>query len=330
MNVFSSYKSFVSNPYSYDWIYFLEYYADKILDSDEFNNFIEKFPFPVFQTEDFPCLFKESLVQELYFWPYKKLHIDKTSLCESIVTSSKDILVNLMAAYNSFEKSEIIIDDNSNLMDEDIIKQHYEIRKTIKAAELELLNAASLFKTLENLILGWRGYSSFSIIRPSKVEKKQIIENPQPSIIQSIDLIDLSTYKLIISNPDLLKTMDWRLFEELLADILKTFNYQIELTQATKDGGIDIIALKQDSEFGIHKYLLQAKRYSHNVGIEPVQRLLFHHQDQKPSKVCLATTANFTKGAWELAKKYLWQLELKDMQGILGWVNRAAELKIKR
>ena len=122
-------------------------------------------------------------------------------------------------------------------------------------------------------------------------------------------------------------TIDWRIFEEMLADMLKTFGYTIELTKRTKDGGIDVIAIKSDNDFGLHKYILQAKRYSNRVQVSPVRELLFLHDDQRASKSCLATTSTFTKGAWELADKFRWTLELKDKEGILNWIDKVIKLQ---
>ena len=158
----------------------------------------------------------------------------------------------------------------------------------------------------------------------SNIEKHPRIKR---SPLQVLDVVDINLYKLIVNEPELLRSLDWRTFELLLADILRTVGYNIELTRATKDGGIDLFAIKQDSEFGVHKYLLQAKRYKEKVQVEPVRSLLFLHNHYKATKSCLATTAQFTKGAWQLADNYKWQLELKDYTGIYQWVKHVLELK---
>lgn len=149
-------------------------------------------------------------------------------------------------------------------------------------------------------------------------------------VIKQVDYFDPAVYELIKKNPELLKTMDWRVFEEMLADILKTFGYAIELTKRTKDGGIDVIAIKGDTDFGMHKYILQAKRYTKAVQVSPVRELMYLHSDQKASKSCLATTSTFTKGAWQEAEKHKWTLDLKEREGILKWVDRAIEIKQKK
>lgn len=141
--------------------------------------------------------------------------------------------------------------------------------------------------------------------------------------------IDIELYQALISNPDLIKTLNWRLFEKLIADILESFNYEVELMQGTKDNGIDVIAVKKVDVFGIHRYLIQAKRWNNKVGVEPVERLLFKQKDFNATKACLVTTSHFTKGAWLLAQNYKYSLELKDFERFQDWLKQAAIIKTK-
>lgn len=143
-----------------------------------------------------------------------------------------------------------------------------------------------------------------------------------------LDTIDLALYRALAADPELLQTMDWRKFEKLLADILETLEYEVELQQGTKDGGIDIIALKRSTELGDHRYLLQAKRWKNRVGVEPVQRLLFLKGNLGATKCCLATTSTFTRGAWALGSDYRWELELRDYDGIREWLERALRKRL--
>jgi restriction endonuclease Mrr len=115
---------------------------------------------------------------------------------------------------------------------------------------------------------------------------------------------DLSTCTLLttlLSDAQLSHSIDWRTFEKVLARALEEMGYEIELRRGTKDGGIDIIALRHDSQFGRHRYLVQAKRTKQRVGVEPVRELPFLQQHVGATKACLVTTSTFTKGAWQLA-----------------------------
>jgi CheY-like chemotaxis protein/HJR/Mrr/RecB family endonuclease len=154
-------------------------------------------------------------------------------------------------------------------------------------------------------------------------------ESPPVEQIIHLDTIDLILYKQLEANPDLLKALTWRTFERLLADILETFGYSVQLMQGTKDGGIDIIALGKPKPWGEHRYLLQAKRWSNKVGVAPVRELKFLHDHLGASRSCLATTGEFTRGAWRLSEEYHWELELQDYTGIRRWIDEAIKLKWK-
>lgn len=149
---------------------------------------------------------------------------------------------------------------------------------------------------------------------------------PPSEDLVRLDVIDLALYRALVQHPELLKTLEWRMFEKLLADALDIFGYHVELQRGTKDGGVDIFAIRSD-QFGQHRYILQAKRWSHRVSVEPVRQLLFLHNHHRATKSCLATTSSFTKGAWELASQYRWQLDLRDWEGIQNWICEAARLK---
>jgi restriction endonuclease Mrr len=142
-----------------------------------------------------------------------------------------------------------------------------------------------------------------------------------------LDFVDLALYKALIEHPDLLRSINWRTFEKLLADILESFGYEIELQRGTKDGGVDLFALRKNDALGPQRFLLQAKRWSNKVGVEPVRQLAFLHSHLRVTKACLATTATFTRGAWELAHQYRWQLELRDFNGLQEWIKQAAIIR---
>lgn len=147
----------------------------------------------------------------------------------------------------------------------------------------------------------------------------------EAGIIATFDFPDANLLRALAEHPDLLKTLSWRQFEKVLAACLDRLGFEIELQRGTKDGGIDIFAVRHDGPFGSHRYLLQAKQTTRKVGVAPVRELLFLHQLYRPSKTCLATTSSFTKGAWALAEDFRWQLELRDYDRLLEWIREAAQ-----
>jgi hypothetical protein len=149
------------------------------------------------------------------------------------------------------------------------------------------------------------------------------------SLDTSIDkhtIIDISSRindKLILyfsNNPDKMKVMDRRLFEEFIAEIFYGFGFKVELTQQTRDGGRDIIAIKkEETEL---KYLIECKRPDPGniIGVKPVRELFGVKQDEKATKAILATTSFFSKDAIMFFERNKWELESKDFNGIMKWI----------
>jgi len=230
----------------------------------------------------------------------------------SNISQQADKLVELI--FNSLSKPELL---SGTSMDEiEYLRENpYE-----EDDDDELLN---------NGIFGWYDLSKFDNENKKSLSEIvcTILSKNRNNKIYTLSNIDYELYNAISTNPELIKTLNWRLFEKLLADILERFEYDIELLKGTKDGGIDIIAIKKQSPLGIHRYLIQAKRWQNKVGVEPVRSLIWAHNEYRVTKSCLATTSNFTRGAWELANNYRWQIELKDYDKIIDWINLAKELR---
>jgi hypothetical protein len=202
-------------------------------------------------------------------------------------------------------------------------------------------SATELFTGFDAPLDSQLGYSAldFSFLRYELLEyinefiqekslSKILVNTPsgqQENSLFRLDIIDLALYKALMEHPELLRTLDWRTFEKLLADILDSMGFEIELQRGTKDGGVDIFAIRNQDLVGPQRFLIQAKRYKNKVGVEPVRQLMFLHQHHRVTKVCLATTALFTKGAWNLADQYKWQLELRDFDGVHDWIRQAAK-----
>jgi HJR/Mrr/RecB family endonuclease len=159
------------------------------------------------------------------------------------------------------------------------------------------------------------------------INQSAVSQGDQNNIVFRLDIIDIALYKALLAHPELLHSFSWRTFEKLLADILESFGYEIELQRGTKDGGVDLFAIKRSDPLGPQRFLLQAKRWSNKVGIDPVRQLAFLHSHYRVTKACLATTSTFTRGAWEIAQQYKWQLELRDFSGLQEWIRNAAIIK---
>jgi restriction endonuclease Mrr len=184
----------------------------------------------------------------------------------------------------------------------------------------------STFRPFEEMPLNWK--ASFQI--PFVVDESSEEKATEDADSTNLGFIDSALYEAILKNPELMRSIDWRTFERLLAQVLEEFGYSIDLQRGTKDGGVDIFAIKKNGTFGIEKYLVQAKRWKAAVGVSPVRELVFLHNEYRMTKSCLATTATFTRGAWQLADLHKWSLSLKDFEGLQEWVKDAEEIRHER
>ncbi len=121
--------------------------------------------------------------------------------------------------------------------------------------------------------------------------------------------------------PESIYQLTPRKFEEILADLLTDMGMEVELTQASKDDGRDIMA-KFDAGAGKMLCLVEAKRYrkDRKVGIELVKQLFGTLCDSNATSAMLVTTSSFTDGAKEFQKKYEWKMGLRDYCNVVEWI----------
>ena len=129
-------------------------------------------------------------------------------------------------------------------------------------------------------------------------------------------------------DPEPLRVIDRRKFEELVAELFDGFGYHVELTARTRDGGKDIIAVG-NKDLVQTKYLIECKRPDPgNVcGIGMVRALLGVLEDDPATKALLVATTRFSPDARALEQRHRWRLELKEFEQVLDWIARYVALK---
>lgn len=113
------------------------------------------------------------------------------------------------------------------------------------------------------------------------------------------------------------KQMTGRQFEEYCADFLRKRGFRhIELTRATGDQGVDILAKHRGKT-----YAIQCKLYQKPVGNAAVQEAYAGKQYYTCDRGMVMTNSTFTRGARELAERTeieLWEeIPLKKGRGRL-------------
>jgi restriction system protein len=102
-------------------------------------------------------------------------------------------------------------------------------------------------------------------------------------------------------------------FERRVAELLRQMGFRVELTKASGDGGVDIVALSSSPITG-GRYLVQCKRFGPKLPVgSPVVREFYGalQADRKAVKGILITTSYFTPDA----KRFAADLPLELIDG---------------
>jgi len=154
------------------------------------------------------------------------------------------------------------------------------------------------------------------LLQTEKVSPKQIIN--------VVEVVTVELINYLKKHPKALYEIKPRQFEELIAEILASYGWNIQLTSATKDGGYDIFAISKDILTGVKtSWIIECKKYSseNKVGVDIVRALYGVKSNLKVANALIATTSYFTKGANDF-KASRYDIELKDYESILEWINQ--------
>lgn len=130
----------------------------------------------------------------------------------------------------------------------------------------------------------------------------------------------------IFQDDKTLLRLDPHAFEEVVAELLRSKGFTVDITKRTRDGGYDLIAITQQAGFPL-KYLIECKRYSEEkIGIDIIRSLMYVVGEQKANKGIIATTSYFTRDARQHQQSvHPYQLDLRDKNDILGWIREYGE-----
>lgn len=152
-------------------------------------------------------------------------------------------------------------------------------------------------------------------------ETNELTESP--IIRVDFEVISQNLTEYLITNPYAMHQLSPRKFEELVAYLMEKQGYEVTLTKQSRDGGVDIFALKKDG-FGNFLTIVDCKKYSKKnpVGIDLVRTMYGTLNIAKASHGIIATTSRFTKDAKILAEDYRYQLSLRDHADVVKWIQK--------
>jgi len=241
----------------------------------------------------------------------------------------KSLIMQALEKLTNREKKILIMrfglgDGNDHTLEEvgNQFKLTAERIRQIEVTALRKLKHPNSRKKLEHIV------DSYILAEIEGEDNEKLIELP---VDLNITLISTNVYESLIKHfsdyPEEMKTINRRKFEEIIAELFYGFGYKVELTKQTRDGGRDIIAIK-DTE-ALVKYLIEAKRPDpkNPIGIRPVRELYGVKCHEKATKAILATTTYFTRDAVMFFDRHKWELEAKDYEGLIRWIEDYIKIK---
>jgi len=124
------------------------------------------------------------------------------------------------------------------------------------------------------------------------------------------------------ASKEALHQMTPRRFEEFLAFVFKGLGFEVELTKATRDGGADLLCLR-DLDGIPFRLAVEIKRYrdSRPINVSLVRSFVGANEQHKANQLLFVTTSSYTKPAKEYAdiacRPHF--LTLRDYQQIKEW-----------
>lgn len=127
--------------------------------------------------------------------------------------------------------------------------------------------------------------------------------------------------KIINLSLDEIDVMEGHQFEHYTAAMLQFDGFeQVQVTQASGDYGVDVIAYK-----GGHKWAFQCKRYSKNLGLKPIQEVYAGAKRYGADKAVVFTNVYFTPNAQSLANTLHVELWGRDKLADMIWQRKQEE-----
>jgi restriction system protein len=118
--------------------------------------------------------------------------------------------------------------------------------------------------------------------------------------------------------------LTWRQFEKLIAALLEAEGYEVELMRGTKDGGVDVVAVRDFGVGAYYKALWQAKKNRQNrkVGLSVVRELADTRQEFGANKGVIVTSSYLTRGALQRIDREKFLLGKVDRDDLSAWIDR--------
>lgn len=187
-------------------------------------------------------------------------------------------------------------------------------------AFIAIENATKILKIAEAKVAYQLKYRNYDLLKFVEEANKKEREEAKAVVVEQTKSVKKIITDIYKDNSKLLN-IEPRQFEEMIAELLYSKGFEVELTKQTKDNGFDIIALKfLEKNFPL-KFLVECKRFRKDkVGVEIVRSFKEVVQSENANKGIIATTSYFTRDANKKRLETPYLLDYKDKDDVLNWV----------
>ena len=123
-----------------------------------------------------------------------------------------------------------------------------------------------------------------------------VTSTPPLIVVSDLHTLNTGMIRSLAQDPKLLHDISPRHFEELVAELLASFGWNVTLTAQSRDGGYDIFGISKDASGLRTSWIIECKKWSktRKVGVEVVRGLYAVKQDLRVSSALLATTSHYS------------------------------------
>lgn len=153
-------------------------------------------------------------------------------------------------------------------------------------------------------------------------DEEHVIGAPE-TFSETIINVNRELLAYLAHHPNRIHDLTSRQFEELVADILKDFGFDVELTRATRDGGKDILAYISNEVVSFLTFI-ECKKYSpeHKVGVDVIRQVYGVQRIYRAHKSIIVTTSSFTAPAISERNLIENEMDLKGYDDLKKWLSR--------
>jgi uncharacterized protein YjbI with pentapeptide repeats len=168
----------------------------------------------------------------------------------------------------------------------------------------------------------WPKLVSTAVGRIKALQELYLSDDIPSDLVTTVGAVTEELISYLAKHPEALDSVRPRQFEELVAGILASYGWEVQLTPESRDGGYDIFAISKDISGARTSWIIECKRYRRDrkVGVEIARALYGVKQDIRVANAMLATTSDFTRGVNDF-KASRYDFDLKNYQDVLNWIN---------